>query len=292
MSPFPLRDLARLAFPGRDGSGWFLMLEGRFDDGGTHDDSEIVVWGGVMGDTDWFAKLEEPWSRLLAEPLPGKPPIKQFHHAHISNSWGEFRDYIPAERDVVIKAFRDEVIRAALVPVSFSVVLDDWNERVTGIYREIWGSAEEFAFMSCVLAGFRMATISGKPVALEFDAERLKRSRDDIIAAVQQRYPEAVTRIGFNRVRDVYGLQAADLVAYETYLLSLKVVREGVEDPRPHFKRLLEGAPDAHGFIFQKQEVDRLIRTTDAVLNGEGLVRSRSAGFQNVFHAFFSLDGI
>lgn len=292
MSPFPFRDLARLAFPGRGGSGWFLMLEGRFDDGGTHDSSEVVVWGGVMGDTDWFASLEEPWKRLLDEPLPGKPPIKQFHHSHISNSWGEFSSYIPAERDMIIKVFRDEVISARLVPVSFSVVMADWEKLITGKYRQIWGTAEQFAFMSCVTAAFRMARAGGAPVAIEFDAERLQDSRDGIIAAVQGLYQDAVVNVGFSKCRDVYGLQAADLVAYETFLLSLKILREGTEDPRPHFRRLLEGAPAAHGFIFRKQEIEALLAVTDAALADEPLIRKGSPGFQNVFHAFFSLDDV
>lgn len=291
-SPFPLRDLARLAFLGRDGSGWFLMLEGRFDDGGTHGGSKVFVWGGVMGDTEWFAQLEGPWSELLKEPIPGKPPIKQFHHSHVSHGWGDFTSYNQGERDMTIKAFRDLVVAARLVPVSFSVVLEDWDHRITGKYREIWGTAEQFAFMCCVIAAHRMAIIGKAPVALEFDAARLKNSRDSIIAAVQELYQEAIVNVGFSKCADVYGLQAADLVAYEAYLLSLQVIKEGTEDPRPHFRRLLEGAPDAHGFIFRNQEIDRLLAVTDAVLAQEDLVLSgRPAGFQNVFHAFFSLDG-
>lgn len=122
MSLFPVRDLARLSFPGRAGSGWFLMLEGYFDDGGTHEGSEVVVWGGVMGDTEWFDNLERAWLLLLAEPLPGKPRIKQFHHSHITNGWKEFSGYNQGERDLVTKRFRDAVIAARLVPVSFCLL--------------------------------------------------------------------------------------------------------------------------------------------------------------------------
>ena len=280
-----------MAFP-RSGAGWFAMLEGRFDDGGTHNGSEVVVWGGVMGDTSWFEALEQPWSKLLAEPIPGKPKIKQFHHSHVSGGLGEFRDYKQGERDMAVKAFRDVLISSQLVPVSFTVVLKDWDRLIVGPYRQIWGNAEQFAFLACVMAAFRMARTGNAPVALEFDAERLQGSRSDLIAAAQGLFPDQSVRVGFSACKDVFGLQAADLVAYESYLLSKQVIRNGDESPRPHFRRLLEGAPDAHGFIFREQEIRGLITVTDAALAGEGFVNAQSPGFQNVFYHFFRRDGV
>ena len=268
------------------------MLEGGFDDSGTHDRSDVVVWGGVMGDTDWFAKLDEPWKRLLDEPIPGKPPIKQFHHSKLSGSLDEFASYRPPERDLAIKAFRDVVIASRLVPVSFSVVLADWDRHITGKYREIWGTAEQFAFISCIVAAMRMSTISKAPVALCFDAARLQDSRGPMIAAARGFYPGSNVEFRFNKVQDDVGLQAADLVAYEAYLLSLQVVRDGTEDCRPHFRRFLEGAPDAHGFIFREREIRPLKDMTDAFIKNDELVLAGQGGFQSVYHTFFSQDGV
>jgi hypothetical protein len=268
------------------------MLEGYFDDGGTHDSSEVVVWGGVMGDSAWFEKLEGQWLSLLRQPLEGKPPIKQFHHAHLSNSWNEFRDYKPPERDLVIKRFRDAIIAAGLVPVSFSVVLKDWRECVVGNYADIFGTAEQFSFMSCVYAAHRMARIGSAPVALQFDTARLETSRQPIIDAIKSLFPEVVATIGFGSCESSTGLQAADLVAYESYLLSGQIVREGIDDPRPHLRRLLEGVPAAYGFILRKQEILRILKFTDAFLAGDVQLRSPPGkpGFQNIFDFIFRSD--
>ncbi|WP_137754032.1 hypothetical protein [Sphingopyxis sp. L1A2A] len=292
MRHFPNRDLVRLSFPGQGERGCFLMLQGYFDDSGTHCDSSVVVWGGVMGDTEWFTKLERDWLPLLQQPIPGKPPIKQFHLSHISNGWGEFEGYNQAERDRVIKLFRDAVIRSGVIPVSFSVCVEDWNKFASPICKELYKSPEQFAFMSCVMAAHRMSDISKAPVSLQFDAARLQDSRGDIVSGAMQYFENTLVSVGFNNCAALPGLQAADMVAYEAYIYSLQSLI-GDEEPRPHFKRMLEGAADAHGFILRREEIERFSEFTEAMLSGDELVRRDiPAGFQNLFHHAISGDGV
>jgi hypothetical protein len=295
---FPIGDLARLSFPGRKGAGWFLMLEGYFDDSGTHPGSSMVVWGGVMGDSVSFAAMEESWLRLLAEPLPGKPRIKQFHLSHIARGLEEFRDYNEAERDLVTKAFRDVVIEAGLIPVSFSISVPAWGRHATPMFQALFRSPEHFAFMSCIMSAFRMARISNAPISMQFDTARLTNDRAEMIAACQQIMPDTVVNIGFSHVATLPALQAADMVAYEAYLLSNKAESEpGHADysaiARPHFKRLLEGAPDAHGFILRDTEMKAFVAAIEGMLDrGLSDTPARGPGFQNIFDYMFSVGGV
>lgn len=134
-----------------------------------------------------------------------------------------------------------------------------------------------------------MAAIGDAPVALQFDTARLEASRQPVIDAVQSMFPEQIVNVGFSACAASTGLQAADLVAYESYLLALQSLRGETADPRPHFRRLLEGAPDAHGFILREEEIRRLMRFTDAVMEGRLRASDRGKpGFQNIFDELFN----
>jgi hypothetical protein len=265
------------------------MLCGFFDDSGTHVGSRVVTWGGVLGDIVSFVDLERRWKPLLMQPLEGKPQIKQFHAAHVNNAWGEFSEYRPAERDLTTKVFRDCIIASQLVPVSFSVLVDDWAACTTPEFRLLYRSPEHFAFMSCVLAAHRMASIGDAPVLFVFDQARLIEERDPINAAVQDLFKDSKAELAYEPCAAQPGLQAADMIAYEANLLANSRLTQA-SAPREHFQRLLEGAPEAYGFVLAREQIERLVAYTHHALEGGHFEKSgRAAGFQNLFS--FEISG-
>ncbi|MGO9234219.1 MAG: hypothetical protein ACLP4V_09130 [Methylocella sp.] len=56
---------------------------------------------GVFGST---------WTALMHNPLPGKPPLKQFHLSPCRAAQGEFRNYSLVERDHITKLFRKIIL--------------------------------------------------------------------------------------------------------------------------------------------------------------------------------------
>src|SRR4051794_36222543 len=99
------------------------MSMGYFDDSGTHGSSEVVVWGGLMGTESQWLKFELKWKAKLAEPLPGKPPLKRFHMAECDAGDGEFIGYNRGELDAVTHDFRQIILDAGVYGYAAGVVL-------------------------------------------------------------------------------------------------------------------------------------------------------------------------
>lgn len=75
--PVPFGHFARMLLPG--GEGWICMLTAYFDDSGTHSDSDVVLWNGLFGHHYQWQYFDELWSAKLANPSPGKEPLRRFH---------------------------------------------------------------------------------------------------------------------------------------------------------------------------------------------------------------------
>ncbi len=69
------------------------MLGVFLDDSGTHSTSRVVVMGGLLGDDAQWDAFASAWEARLAQPLPGKAPLKQFHLSHCRAGQGEFSRY-------------------------------------------------------------------------------------------------------------------------------------------------------------------------------------------------------
>jgi hypothetical protein len=87
-----------------------MMLRAYFDDAGTHQNSNVVVIGGLIGTEAQWERFERAWAAKLADPLPdaGKPPLRMFHLSGCAGRWpgSEFADYSDAEQDAVSHDFR------------------------------------------------------------------------------------------------------------------------------------------------------------------------------------------
>ena len=81
------------------------MLGAFFDDSGTHDGSPVMAMGGLLGTDRQWDFFAPKWEEVLKAPVPGRPPLSQFHLFPCRRKRGEFIDYNQAERDLVTKRF-------------------------------------------------------------------------------------------------------------------------------------------------------------------------------------------
>lgn len=216
------------------------MLECYFDDSGTHAKSTIAVWGGILGSADGIRNLCKRWRELLTEPFDGKQPIKKFSASHCANAFGEFAEYKPAERDLLRRRFRDVIIEEDVFPIAYIVSVRDWDAVLNCMEKRLLGVAQHAAFKGCMDIMGRIASESGENISCHFDEGQFTVGINSVLTAWRLTNSQVETRISteFSSVAAVYGLQAADTIAYDAYQYGVHL-----EDPErhplsPHFEDL------------------------------------------------------
>jgi hypothetical protein len=261
-SPTSFRETVRtLGF-----KGLILVLQAFFDDAGTHDSAEVVVWGGFVGtDEQWF-DLDEKWRAKLAIPFAKpelwKPPLSRFHLSPCAALDGEFKGYTRAESDSIQHDFRQIICDSGVVGISYSIDRPAYERLVTGDAQEFLGDAEQACFGACFNGAFAQS-------AKHFPAEdRLMivfdwvtdAARQAKLRAVADRVEQApgsrphIVGAYFGKVINNTPLQAADIIATENYWDAQAFLRDHNRIPRPHFKHFL-GNVQAEGQIMREQEI-------------------------------------
>jgi hypothetical protein len=124
------------------------MLQWFFDDSGTHDGSDVVVWGGVVGNMRQIQFLEWRWNDLLSRPPNQKPPLKKFSSADCRACKQEFLSYSYAESLYLHRCFRSIIIDSGVAAVAFATDVRAWNSFMGGVLTDFIGPAERYHWYS------------------------------------------------------------------------------------------------------------------------------------------------
>ena len=240
----------------RDGKGLFVMLECYLDDSGTHDSSKVIVWGGIAGHQQYLGEFEEDWNARLREPCEGKPPLtKGFHSYGLTHGVGEFEGYNEAERDRTRFLFRKCILDAGLSWISCGISVAAWNEHAS-LFRLGLGTAERLVFGKSIMLVCDSAHENAERISFQFDKGRESYVSSIIQPAIDEaNIDNSLTSHGFSCVSKNVGLQAADLVAHETYRYFTQYVDDQSATPNAHLARLFEGAHDGKASWFGPEEI-------------------------------------
>jgi hypothetical protein len=255
--------IAWLSFPGPEHRGLMLMLAAYFDDSGTHNDARILTWGGFIGTDRQWAALDVDWRAMLDQPLPGKRRLRKFSLADCQNHVNEFATYTLPESDLLQHEFREIIVKHGLIGVAYAVDRPTWERLATAPAKERFGDAETICFSSCFSGAIDRALkyfASERQLSLHFDQGRLSQKLSAIVQHVRDRYyglPELVN-IGFDMVEKVTPLQAADIIATESYWNALGVVT-GNASQRPHFAHFLKRV-STEGFILDEAQIIQTLK--------------------------------
>lgn len=238
------------------------MLGAFFDDSGTHSDSTVVAFGGLLGTDEQWDAFAPAWTKLLNEPLPGKPKLSQFHLSPCRARKGEFRDYSRTESDFLTAEFRRIILDTGLVTVAAAVNRVAWNELVVGEIADELGSPEELCFYKCVEAAIKIIRLRkpGEKVVMVFDEGTRDRLQwwTDLFNGQKQLYPELESMF-FAPVPKVVALQGADMIATETYQFAQAWIKDGenaVENP--HFAAFRH-RDLSKGLIFDRDQIAEIV---------------------------------
>ena len=243
----------------RDGNGYFCMLECYLDDSGTHCTSRAIVWAGIAGHQQYMADFEAAWNARLKAPCENLPAISQFHSAELGAGLGEFAGYSRGARDLTRRNFRKVIVDAGLSFVSFGVSVDDWKEQLAELPILRFMSPEQLVLGQAIMTVCGSAH-KNEHVSFQFDKGRSEHVSSIILPAIEESgvAPELVSH-GFSSVSQNVGLQAADLVAHETYKYFLEYLESKDSEPDAHLKRLVEDSHDNYVGWLGQEEISKAI---------------------------------
>lgn len=274
MSSVSVTAIARMAF-GRSASKRMIGVLGAFfDDSGTHDSSSVVVIGGLLGTDEQWDSFAEAWDALLKEPLPGKPPLDQFHLAPCRAKTGDFRDYNWGEIDRVTHLFRRIILDRGFITVAAAVDKSAWDELVSGDIAEALGKTPlQLCLYKCVESILQIIRMQKPYEQVMVVIDQGTRPNLELIVEWTRLQTEAhpeIATIFFAPVSKVIALQGADMIATETYQYAQAWFADRVNPiPNPHFREFIDRDLSV-GRIFDREHIEEMVARVQESLRVRG----------------------
>lgn len=232
------------------------MLHAYFDDSGTHSNSDIVVWAGfVVSEKKWTA-FDAEWRVLLANP---DWKLSHFHMYDVVHGDGECMGWEQGKRDRCIYEFREIILKHGLHGIGNTISKKDWEEIV--IPSKIFSYPAESFGLSAAIALTRHHKQDEDEISIIFD--NTKRDVNAVNKGIDYYKNDGgkpkLVDVLFVDMKQFTGLQAADMLAWETYRYGLDYLEKGdYPEPSPHFRHFLEKC-ELNGEFFNRRRIIKLV---------------------------------
>ncbi len=222
------------------------MLRAYCDESGLHGSSEVLSISGYIGEIKEWRALEAKWKTALHEEhLPG------FHSAQCEGGFDDFDDMPVEERHRLQRLFIGIINQHALHAVSMGLNMADYNAlkpelaglRGTDRYDDSpYFTVFEFAIAQFFEAADRYP--GRQKVSFVFDRHQQYQSRASEmyrqIAGSQASYRDRVGKSEFANKQVEVALQAADILAYESYRFAKECILPKADNPRWQLQLIAE----------------------------------------------------
>jgi Protein of unknown function (DUF3800) len=243
-----------------------LVLKAFFDDSGTHSTSEVVVMGGLIADESVWANIEREWGDTLKH-----YQIRRMHmsHCEAANPKSEFANFDRTTRSEMIDRFSGVIKRQGLEVMMLSAAVN----RIT------WKSVQknsalasalpcpiDYCFNWCMrkaISTRQASKHSNEPVFLTFDSrEQSVSTWSRLASGYAHLWPNRISGYDFARMDSSCALQAADMVAYETYkYMHERETTNSEPVKRKNFADLIENCA-FDGAFFTEENLQSFVRAT------------------------------
>jgi hypothetical protein len=237
-------------------------IGGYFDDSGTHAGSPVMTMGGVLGTVAQWDVFAPAWAALLKSPLPGRPPLRQFHLAPCRAGAGEFSGYSPGERDHLTYLFRQIIFDSGLVTIAAALDNAAWDELVVGDVAEQLGNPLQFLLYQCMNAVSDTVRMRrpGEQVYMFFDAGIRDRVRELAKSYMRDNINRGTfSGVGWAPVAECVAMQAADMMATETFQYGQEWLFNRVNPiVNPHFEHF-RFRDLSCGLVFDRASLEEMV---------------------------------
>src|ERR1035438_8228002 len=104
-----------------DQDGAVAMLKAYMDESGVHDDSPVLTVAAYVGRPRAWESWAKKW-RIA------KRPIKVFHAVDAANLKGEFKGWLPTDRDDVVKRLLPVISEAEIAGVVIGIQMEEFRK--------------------------------------------------------------------------------------------------------------------------------------------------------------------
>lgn len=195
-----------------------VVLQGYFDESGTHADSDSVVLAGFLSTFERWQQFEAEWNKSLAE-----YDLPFFHMTDFANQVGHYASWSEDMRRARLGRLLEIVHGHAMASYGVSLSKKVFEAAFTPSAKRVVGNPYSFAALHCfLLVGTDLRQLDGEAWAthiLESGANGTGEilSAYDFLVKIDATELTRMVSLRFEDKRLFVPLQAADILAYEMY---------------------------------------------------------------------------
>jgi hypothetical protein len=187
------------------------------DDSGTHGGAEVTVVAGFVSTKLRWDSFRREWARALR-----RERIEIFRMSDLENRQGEFEGWSKERTETFRGKLFDIIRQLTLAPIGSALINDDWERVMPAHIRSGWGGSYGWCAEDCAHQIYKWAKRTGTSGKIKFIFEKGTVGHGQVskVFAEYATDPKwAALQIGGHSFEEkkLVPLQAADLLAYETY---------------------------------------------------------------------------
>jgi hypothetical protein len=254
-----------------------LILPAYFDETGHSQDKQTKFLGiaGCVCEVGIWQKVERKWKQMLdSESLP------YFHMKEFAHSRGVFQKWKgkanePKRREVYNRLWQI-ILEDPIIPVGCFVSFKDYSQYFQEAYNEPFSEPYYLCYLQCLkyIAQFRHFKITSQILPVFDDKKGIQGESHKIYDILLHRFNNKVAKPYFGDMRQLIGLQIADIIAYESKKEFEREAERPDADSRWGFYRLDEMIKKTTGkypLVFGDQTSPIMLLTSDELKEVSGV---------------------
>jgi hypothetical protein len=240
------------------------MLVGYFDESYTHAPApRVYTLGGYISTDSQWKKFQREWGEALKD-----AGVPFFHMAKFEARKKEYEGWSNEKRIQVLRRLHSIIKKRVLAGFAVTLVLSDYEEILTDEVRAYFGNPHQFVTIACMrhIARWHYEQKYQENIAYVFESGSgydadVARLLAGVISDEKQAEIYRVRSFRIQNKRDLFPLQAADILAYEVTKVHAREVGDDKTRPIRQSIRNLRMPCFNEWFYYDKKELLDLIES-------------------------------